>query len=1521
MKYLFSALLSIFMISGVHSQITRPADFTENFNFSSGDPVYLDGSTLFFKAPRPSFWSNWYNVPFEIEAKEEGTYFLSIEGNEPTGFRLFFRGNELYNTSDKIRFSQGEKKNITLNVKNPPYSTNGGTFNLELRKNKLIGSELITTIIVGVASDETSPSASVNALSSTQSSNSFNVSWRANDSHSGVWKYDIQYRINSGPWMDWKSNVSTTSANFSGSYGATIYFRARAYDNVGNRSEYATGNGDTFTKIQAPTTLSVSPTSLSFDADGGTKSFAVTSNTTWSVSDNQSWISVSGADNNGNDSQVNVTVTSNSSTTSSRSGTVTISGDGLTRTVSVSQGRADPPTTLSVSPTSLSFDADGGTKSFAVTSNTTWSVSDNQSWISVSGADNNGNDSQVNVTVTSNSSTTSSRSGTVTISGGGLTRTVSVSQGRADPPTTLSVSPTSLSFDADGGTKSFAVTSNTTWSVSDNQSWISVSGADNNGNDSQVNVTVTSNSSTTSSRSGTVTISGGGLTRTVSVSQGRADPPTTLSVSPTSLSFDADGGTKSFAVTSNTTWSVSDNQSWISVSGADNNGNDSQVNVTVTSNSSTTSSRSGTVTISGGGLTRTVSVSQQGEDILDIDLIVQAIDHNPDNPVQGDDVDIEVVLQNTGSTNSGSFKWKLLLNESTVREYTEDNISANRSELKKMKVTGLAAGIYVVSVEIDSKNDVSETDEVNNKKNHTFKVESAPDKIVTSLSVNTSQSPNSEFLVDINVGSESDPVSDLYGMSFVVTYDPTILEVVGNSKGDFLGSNVTYLPIDDPSKGEFAVGITKNGSESGSNGNGVVSSVSFKVNQNIASDTKTTIRLTEIDAENPNQVKIPFAESEIEIDISTGIAVWSGDTNNDGKVDQKDVLPIGRNWQKTGPIRPNASSDWEAQVVTPWEPEDATYADASGDGTVNQKDVLPIGRNWQKMHSVNAKALSNVVTSIQNGNPPISLTTDDQVELNTNFEVSVMLGNSDSTLTNVFGSSYVINYDPEFIEYVSDQAGDFFGTSPIYFAQNDSETGSIGVGISRTSGSSSGFGKLSSVIFKLIKEVPQENETIIFLTEVEIKDVNDDDILVSPKSLIIKGKPASIVTFSLPDTTALLSNEVTLPLNIYNPDGGAFSSFEIDLDFNTSLLELTNVTKGNLTSDYSIEFNSTDAKPGLISGQGTSDINSSGNLLNLTFETVGSGTANISFNDILLNEGSPAANSISGSIEIAPYVCGDADGNGIVSANDASEILKHTVFLDPYPIIGVDSSAADVTGNGMITAYDGSLILKYDVKLIEKLNCGLSNQKGEPVFADLGFGEYSEESNKILIPITVKGISGDISSLEFSFKLSNGISNISLSSIPKNWNLSSNISGDKVYFSMYGANAISEDIKLAVSVEKSSGANGFEIKGDYRINENAKENFEPLFIEEIPNEVSLNQNYPNPFNPTTNISYSLPEKSQVRLVIYSALGQKVATLVDRSIVAGNHTVTWEAQNNASGIYFYRLFVGDVVKTQKMLLIK
>ncbi|SMO42578.1 T9SS type A sorting domain-containing protein [Gracilimonas mengyeensis] len=90
-----------------------------------------------------------------------------------------------------------------------------------------------------------------------------------------------------------------------------------------------------------------------------------------------------------------------------------------------------------------------------------------------------------------------------------------------------------------------------------------------------------------------------------------------------------------------------------------------------------------------------------------------------------------------------------------------------------------------------------------------------------------------------------------------------------------------------------------------------------------------------------------------------------------------------------------------------------------------------------------------------------------------------------------------------------------------------------------------------------------------------------------------------------------------------------------------------------------------------------------------------------------------------------------------------------------------------------------------------------------------------------------------------------------------------------------------------------------------------------------PKGFALEQNYPNPFNPTTNISYSIPEASDVSLTIYNAMGQEVATLYQGMQSAGNHTVTFNASNLASGIYFYRLDSPDagVSITRKLTLIK
>ncbi|MCH8568920.1 MAG: T9SS type A sorting domain-containing protein [Balneolales bacterium] len=83
----------------------------------------------------------------------------------------------------------------------------------------------------------------------------------------------------------------------------------------------------------------------------------------------------------------------------------------------------------------------------------------------------------------------------------------------------------------------------------------------------------------------------------------------------------------------------------------------------------------------------------------------------------------------------------------------------------------------------------------------------------------------------------------------------------------------------------------------------------------------------------------------------------------------------------------------------------------------------------------------------------------------------------------------------------------------------------------------------------------------------------------------------------------------------------------------------------------------------------------------------------------------------------------------------------------------------------------------------------------------------------------------------------------------------------------------------------------------------------------------LSQNYPNPFNPTTNISFTLPETSNVTLEVFNMQGQRVATLVNSTMSQGSHVVTFDAATLSSGIYLYRLNAGSFTATNKMMLVK
>lgn len=91
--------------------------------------------------------------------------------------------------------------------------------------------------------------------------------------------------------------------------------------------------------------------------------------------------------------------------------------------------------------------------------------------------------------------------------------------------------------------------------------------------------------------------------------------------------------------------------------------------------------------------------------------------------------------------------------------------------------------------------------------------------------------------------------------------------------------------------------------------------------------------------------------------------------------------------------------------------------------------------------------------------------------------------------------------------------------------------------------------------------------------------------------------------------------------------------------------------------------------------------------------------------------------------------------------------------------------------------------------------------------------------------------------------------------------------------------------------------------------------------EDTPDRFVLQQNYPNPFNPSTTIRYSVAEAGPVQLTVYNVMGQKVAQLINETKTAGSYQVTWNAADQASGIYYYRLKAGSQVITRQMTLIK
>jgi hypothetical protein len=255
---------------------------------------------------------------------------------------------------------------------------------------------------------------------------------------------------------------------------------------------------------------------------------------------------------------------------------------------------------IDITPASLNYLSSGSGQNIYVECDSNWTVTTADSWLIISPLTSIGN-SLVSVTVSANSSTIP-RNGTATFSRGSFSKIATVYQAGED--STIAIIPDTLYVSSIGGVESFSVTSNISYTISSNQSWMSSSLTTTSGNQSPD--LVVSFNPTTAIRTGLIIATQGTISDSLIVIQDATS--SVLTVSPLNLNFTDIGGDQNFNITTGSSWTASTTDSWFSINSNSGTGN-SLLTVSCDTNFIATS-RSGSVIITNGIIIQTLTVFQ-----------------------------------------------------------------------------------------------------------------------------------------------------------------------------------------------------------------------------------------------------------------------------------------------------------------------------------------------------------------------------------------------------------------------------------------------------------------------------------------------------------------------------------------------------------------------------------------------------------------------------------------------------------------------------------------------------------------------------------------------------------------------------------------------------------------------------------------------------------------------------------------------------------------------------------------------
>ncbi len=285
--------------------------------------------------------------------------------------------------------------------------------------------------------------------------------------------------------------------------------------------------------------------------------------------------------------------------------------------------------------------------------------------------------------------------------------------------------------------------------------------------------------------------------------------------------------------------------------------------------------------------------------------------------------------------------------------------------------------------------------------------------------------------------------------------------------------------------------------------------------------------------------------------------VFPGDANHDGEANFYDLLELGIGNEITGPIRPDATTDWVGQLAPDWSqttPEGVNYKhlDCDGNGIINSDDAIAINLNYQVMDAPNPNTETTApLIHIEFDQDTIYV---DDAMLMSNIEITAHLkvGNSTYPANDIYGLAMYLGYPSDLVYedsiFFGYDTNSFFGLSDevLWMPSNQYDESQIDIGITRNDGfPSSGHGRVGETVFIINADILDgriDDGVVHFpvaVNGVKMVDVNGDELPINltntPATLVFIKTNANITSTNAPELAEkieLFPNPATDKVNI-----------------------------------------------------------------------------------------------------------------------------------------------------------------------------------------------------------------------------------------------------------------------------------------------------------------------------------------------------------------------------------------------------